>query len=260
MEYQNILYEVRDGVAVITVNRPDKLNALNAQTLDELEDAFKRAFSDESVLAVILTGAGEKAFVAGADIGEIAELDGMRGKAFALRGQRLLSLIENGQKPVIAAVNGYALGGGTEIAMACHIRVASKNAKFGQPEVKLGVIPGYGGTQRLPRLVGRGIALEWILSGDMVDAERAYQVGLVNRVVEPENLLDEAEKIAKRICANGPFALRAALEAVNRGLAVPLEEGLRIEADLFGACCATEDKNEGTSAFLQKRKPQFKGK
>jgi len=260
MEYQNILYEVRDGVAVITVNRPDKLNALNAQTLDELEDAFKRAFSDESVLAVILTGAGEKAFVAGADIGEIAELDGMRGKAFALRGQRLLSLIENGQKPVIAAVNGYALGGGTEIAMACHIRIASKNAKFGQPEVKLGVIPGYGGTQRLPRLVGRGIALEWILSGDMVDAERAYQVGLVNRVVEPENLLDEAEKIAKRICANGPFALRAALEAVNRGLAVPLEEGLRIEADLFGACCATEDKNEGTSAFLQKRKPQFKGK
>jgi len=260
MEYQNILYEVRDGVAVITVNRPDKLNALNAQTLDELEDAFKRAFSDESVLAVILTGAGEKAFVAGADVGEIAELDGMRGKIFALRGQRLLSLIENGQKPVIAAVNGYALGGGTEIAMACHIRVASKNAKFGQPEVKLGVIPGYGGTQRLPRLVGRGIALEWILSGDMVDAERAYQVGLVNRVVEPENLLDEAMNLAKRICANGPFALRAALEAVNRGLAVPLEEGLRIEADLFGACCATEDKNEGTSAFLQKRKPQFKGK
>ena len=260
MEYQNILYEVRDGVAVITVNRPDKLNALNAQTLDELEDAFKRAFSDESVLAVILTGAGEKAFVAGADIGEIAELDGVRGKVFALRGQRLLSLIENGQKPVIAAVNGYALGGGTEIAMACHIRVASKNAKFGQPEVKLGVIPGYGGTQRLPRLVGRGVALEWILTGDMVDAERAYQVGLVNRVVEPENLLDEAINLAKRICANGPFALRAALEAVNRGLAVPLEEGLRIEADLFGACCATEDKNEGTSAFLQKRKPQFKGR
>lgn len=260
MEYQNVLYEVKDGVAVITVNRPDKLNALNAQTLDELEDAFKRAFSDESVLAVVLTGAGEKAFVAGADIGEIAELDGMRGKIFALRGQRLLSLIENAHKPVIAAVNGYALGGGTEIAMACHIRVASKNAKFGQPEVKLGVIPGYGGTQRLPRLVGKGIALEWILTGDMVDAERAYQVGLVNRVVEPENLLDEAINLAKRICANGPFALRAALEAVNRGLEVSLAEGLRIEADLFGACCATEDKNEGTSAFLQKRKPQFKGK
>jgi len=257
MEYQNITYTVEDGIAVITVNRPDKLNALNARTLDELEDAFCRAFEDESVGAVILTGAGEKAFVAGADIGEIAELDGPRGKRFALRGQRLLNTIEAGPKPVIAAVNGYALGGGTEIAMACHIRIAAKTARFGQPEVKLAVIPGYGGTQRL---LGRGIALEWVLTGEMVDAERAYQTGLVNRVVEPDRLMDEAKAMAKKIMANGPIAVRAALEAVRRGIQLPLEEGLRIEADLFGACCATEDKNEGTSAFLQKRKPQFKGR
>lgn len=259
MDYRNIKFEMEEGIAVVTVNRPDKLNALNAQVLDELEDAFKRAFEDDSVCVVILTGAGDKAFVAGADIGEIAELNGTTGKVFAKRGQRLLNMIETGPKPVIAAVNGYALGGGNEIAMACHIRIASKTAKFGQPEVKLGVIPGYGGTQRLPRLVGRGMALELILTGDMIDAERAHQIGLVNRVVEPERLLEEAKTLARRIMSNGPFAVRASIEAVNRGLNLPLNEGLLIEADLFADCCATEDKNEGTKAFLEKRKPSFKG-
>ncbi len=260
MAYENVTYEVKDGVAVISVSRPKALNALNGATLSELEDAFRDAFSDDAVGVVILTGAGEKAFVAGADIGEIAELNLETGKAFALRGQALLHLIENGPKPVIAAVNGYALGGGTEIAMACHIRIASRKAKFGQPEVNLGVIPGYGGTQRLPRLVGKGIALELILGGDMLDAERACQIGLVNKVVEPESLMEEATALARKIMSKGPIAVRCALEAVNRGLQTTLEEGLRIEADMFARACSTEDKDEGTSAFLAKRKPEFKGR
>jgi len=260
MAYENITYEVKDGVGVVSINRPKVLNALNAKTLDELEDAFTRAFRDDAVSVLILTGAGEKAFVAGADINEIAELSGPKGREFALRGQRLLNLIEKGGKPVIAAVNGYALGGGTEIALACHIRIASKNARFGQPEVKLGVIPGYGGTQRLPRLIGKGAALELILTGEMIDAERAYQLGLVNRLVEQEELMDAAFETAKKIMANGPVAVRSALDAVNRGLNTTLEEGLRIEADHFGWVCTTEDKNEGTDAFLKKRKPEFKGR
>jgi len=260
MAYENVTYEVKDGVAVISVSRPKALNALNGATLSELEDAFRDAFSDDAVGVVILTGAGEKAFVAGADIGEIAELNLETGKAFALRGQALLHLIENGPKPVIAAVNGYALGGGTEIAMACHIRIASRKAKFGQPEVNLGVIPGYGGTQRLPRLVGKGIALELILGGDMLDAERACQIGLVNKVVEPESLMEEATALARKIMSKGPIAVRCALEAVNRGLQTTLDEGLRIEADMFARACSTEDKDEGTSAFLAKRKPEFKGR
>jgi len=260
MAYENVTYEVKDGVAVISVSRPKALNALNGATLSELEDAFRDAFSDDAVGVVILTGAGEKAFVAGADIGEIAELNLETGKAFALRGQALLHLIESGPKPVIAAVNGYALGGGTEIAMACHIRIASRKAKFGQPEVNLGVIPGYGGTQRLPRLVGKGIALELILGGDMLDAERACQIGLVNKVVEPESLMEEATALARKIMSKGPIAVRCALEAVNRGLQTTLEEGLRIEADMFARACSTEDKDEGTSAFLAKRKPEFKGR
>lgn len=260
MVYENITYEVKDGVGIISINRPKVLNALNAKTLDELENAFAEAFGDDTVSVLILTGSGEKAFVAGADINEIAELSGPLGREFALRGQRLLNLIENGGKPVIAAVNGYALGGGTEIALACHIRVASKNARFGQPEVKLGVIPGYGGTQRLPRLIGKGAALELILTGEMIDAERAYQLGLVNRLVEQEELMNAALDVAKKMMANGPVAVRSALDAVNRGLNTTLEEGLRIEADLFGWVCATEDKAEGTDAFLNKRKPEFKGR
>lgn len=260
MDYENITYEVEGGVAVVSINRPKVLNALNAATIGELEDAFNRAFADDAVSVIILTGSGEKAFIAGADINEIAELCGLTGREFALKGQRLLNLIETGGKPVIAAVNGYALGGGTEIALACHIRIASKNARFGQPEVKLGVIPGYGGTQRLPRLVGKGIALELVLTGEMIDAERAYQIGLVNSVVEQGELMDAAFKMAERIMANGPVAVRAALDAVNRGLNTTLDEGLRIEADHFGWVCATEDKDEGTDAFLNKRKPEFKGR
>jgi enoyl-CoA hydratase len=260
MAYQNIIYETKEGVGIITVNRPKVLNALSKATLDELEDAFKKALSDPSVSVVILTGVGEKAFVAGADINEIAELDFDSGKRFAQRGQDLLNLIENGGKPVIAAVNGFALGGGTELALACHIRIASNNARFGQPEVKLGIIPGYGGTQRLPRIVGKGRGLEMILTGEMIDAQRAYEIGLVNKVVELPKLMEEAFAMAKKIMAVGPLAVKCALEAVNRGLELTLADGLKVEADMFARACGSEDKKEGTSAFLSKRTPKFSGR
>ncbi len=260
MGYETLIVEKRDRIAIVTINRPKVLNALNATVIEELGRCFSELKDDPEVGAVILTGAGEKAFVAGADISGLVELDPLEGKMFAEKGQAVFNLIENLGKPVIAAINGYALGGGCELAMACTIRIASEKAKLGQPEVNLGIIPGYGGTQRLPRLVGKGIAMELILTGRMVDAQEAYQIGLVNKVVPPEKLMDEAVEMAKTILSKGPLAVKFAMEAVNRGLEVNLEEGLKIEADLFGMCCATEDKVEGTKAFLEKRKPNFKGK
>lgn len=260
MELKNLLYDVRDGVAFVTVNRPDKLNALNAETVRELASAFCAARDDAKVGVVILTGAGDKAFIAGADIGDLSRLDARGAKEAALLGQEVMGLVEHLGKPVIAAVNGFALGGGCEIALACTFRVASENAKFGQPEVNLGLIPGYGGTQRLPRLVGRGRGMELVLTGDSIDAQEALRIGLVNHVYSREKLLAEAEGIARKILAKAPLAVRAAMESVTRGLETTLEEGLLLEADLFGLCAATADWKEGTTAFLEKRKPAFQGK
>jgi len=260
MAYSNIIYEKMDGRALITINRPDKLNALNRKTLEEMNDAVNDASLDSSIGALIITGSGQKAFIAGADIGEISQLSPQGGKDFALYGQTLFNTIENLGKPVIAAVNGFALGGGCELAMACTLRVASQNAKFGQPEVNLGVIPGYGGTQRLLRLAGKGKGLELILTGDMIDAQEAYRIGLVNKVTSQEELIPQCEALAKKIMAKGPVAIRYALEAANRGIEMPIEEGLFLEATLFGLTCATEDMLEGTKAFLEKRQPRFKGK
>ncbi|MDH5466732.1 MAG: enoyl-CoA hydratase-related protein [Candidatus Aminicenantes bacterium] len=260
MEYQNILVKKKDGVGWVIVNRPDKLNALNSQTIRELQDAFLVFKDDQEVRAIILSGSGEKAFVAGADIGELAGLDLETGKNYALNGQELTRLIENFNKPVIAAVNGYALGGGTELVLACHIRIASENAKMGQPEVKLGLIPGFGGTQRLARLVGKGQAMELILSGRIIDAAEAYRVGLVNRVVSFGDLFPTCEALAKEIIANGPLAIESSIEAINKGLDQTLEDGLLLEAELFGKACSTEDSKEGTKAFLEKRKAGFQGR
>jgi enoyl-CoA hydratase len=258
--YQNLLYSSTDSIAVIVINRPDVRNALNAATLDELSDAFMRIQEDSSIRCVILTGAGEKAFVAGADILEISGLNAEEGERFARHGQAVFDAIETVGKPVIAAVNGYALGGGCELAMACTLRVSSENAVFGQPEVKLGIIPGYGGTQRLPRLVGKGRAMEMLLTGETISASVALQIGLVNRVVPLPELRFASEAMAKKIMAHGPQAVRFCMEAVHRGLELSLREGLVEEAVLFGECCATEDMKEGTKAFLEKRAPEFKGK
>ena len=260
MEFKNLLFKQEEGIGFVTINRPDKLNALNIETIKELEELFTHLKDNQEVKVVIITGAGEKAFVAGADIEELSKLNMLEGKEYSLRGQRVFSLIENLGKPVIAAVNGYALGGGTELALACHIRIASEKAMFGQPEVKLGLIPGYGGTQRLARLVGKGKALEMILTGDMITAQQALEIGLVNKVVSPEELLSTCRDIAKKIMNNSPIAVKYALEAVNNGLDKSLEEGLGIEAEFFGMVCGTEDSKEGTKAFLEKRKPLFKGK
>ncbi|HSR67978.1 MAG TPA: enoyl-CoA hydratase-related protein [Acidobacteriota bacterium] len=259
-QYDNLLIEIEDAIAQVTINRPQALNALNGATLDELEEAFTRLEADGEVACIILTGAGEKAFAAGADINELAALEGHTGRLQALRGQRLFSLIEDLSKPVIAAVNGFCLGGGCEMAMACHIRLAAASARFGQPEVKLGLIPGYGGTQRLTRLVGQGRAMEIILSGAMISARRAEAMGLVNRVVEDADLLDECRKLAAQIKSNAPLALRYGLEAVRKGADMPLQEALRYEAALFGLSCASQDMKEGTRAFLEKRKAEFKGR
>jgi enoyl-CoA hydratase len=261
MELENVLFETGDGIALITVNRPKVMNALNAQTLADLREAFEAAKSDSSVRVVILTGTGEKSFIAGADINEIKALeDYQAAKAFANRGQGLLNLIERLGKPVIAAVNGFALGGGCEISIACHIRLCSENAKFGQPEVALAVIPGYGGTQRLSRLVGKGMAAQLCLTGEMIDAEEANRIGLVNRVYPQGELLDAARKMAKTIISKGPLAVKYALAAILRGAELTLADGLELEGDMFAAACDTEDRIEGSTAFLEKRKPEFKSR
>ena len=260
MSYENLKVETRDGVAIVTINRPDKLNALNDRTVEELDAAFAAIGSDPQVRGAILTGAGEKAFVAGADIAELATQSPVDGKERSIRGQKVLDRIENLGKPVIAAVNGFALGGGCELALACHVRVASENARLGTPEVKLGIMCGYAGTQRLPRLVGKGRALEMLLTGEMVAAPDALRIGLVNRVVPKESLLAEAETLLRQMLANGPVSLRFTLEAVNAGLEMPLDEAQYLEATLFGLICTTEDMKEGTKAFLETRPPKFQGK
>src|SRR5450432_2205519 len=260
MTFENILFEKRNGIGYVTVNRPKALNALNMATMEELRAAFRDIQQDAAVRSAILTGGGEKAFVAGADINELAQQDAVSGKAFAVRGQSVLDLIENLGKPVIACINGFALGGGCELALACTMRLASENAKLGQPEVKLGIIPGYGGSQRLPRLVGKGLAMQMVLAGDIITAQEAHRIGLVNEVTAPADLIPRAEAIAAKIIANAPLAIQYAMEAVNKGMEMTLAEGLYLEATLFGVCCATEDKTEGTKAFLEKRPAQFKGK
>ena len=260
MNFENILLEKKNSIAYVTVNRPKVLNALNMATMEELRAAFHDIKNDASIRVVIMTGAGEKAFIAGADIGELAKHDPVSAKAYTHRGQSVLNLIENLGKPVIACINGFALGGGCELAMACTMRLASENAKLGQPEVKLGIMPGYGGSQRLPRLVGKGIAMQHVLTGEMVSAQEAYRIGLVNEVVTAAELIPRAEAIAQKIIANAPLAVQYTMEAVNKGMEMTLAEGLFLEATLFAVCCATEDKKEGTAAFLEKRPAQFKGK
>ena len=258
--YENLLYEVRDGIAYVTINRPEVRNALNRKTLSDLGEAFQSASDDESVRVVILTGNGDKAFVAGADIRELAGLSAAEGEEYALAGQNVFDFIEQLGKPVIAAVNGYALGGGCELAMACTFRIASDNAVFGQPEVKLGVIPGYGGSQRLPRMIGKGRAMEILLTGEPVRSDLALEMGLVQKVVPQAELIGAAESLAGKIMANAPLAVQYCLEAVRRGLDMSQAEGQLLEATLFGRCLATEDMKEGTEAFLEKRGANFKGK
>jgi enoyl-CoA hydratase/carnithine racemase len=257
--FANLRYEKKKQIAFITMARPRVLNALNGLTLQELSRAFHTVREDDEVRVAILTGEGEKAFVAGADIGEIASLGAVEAQAFAARGQAVFTLIENCGKPVIAAVNGFALGGGCELALACTLRLASENARFGQPECKLGIIPGYGGSQRLPRLIGKGRALQLLLTGEMIRADDACRIGLVNAVLPFAELLPHAEALALQIIANAPLATHYCLDAVNRGMEMTLDEGLAYEAALFGVCCSTADKNEGTRAFLEKRAPQFTG-
>jgi enoyl-CoA hydratase/carnithine racemase len=256
----NVRYEKRDSIAYVTVDRPKALNALNTSTWTDLHAAFEDAKADASVHGVILTGAGDKAFIAGADISELAHVDAYDAEESSRFGQSVLNLIENLGKPVIAAINGFALGGGCETAMACTMRIATEHARFGQPEVKLGLLPGGGGTQRLPRLVGKGRALQLILTGETISAQEAYRIGLVNEVVSAASLIDRAETILKQIMANAPIAVKFSLEAANKGLETSQSEGLALEASYFGICAATEDKKEGTSAFLEKRAPKFLGR
>jgi len=260
MTYENLLYDVKDQIARITFNRPNVLNALNFKTIDELNHCLDAARQDDSVRVLILTGSGEKSFVAGADINELARQTALDGKNTALRGQGVFRKLEMMGKPTIAAINGFALGGGCELALACTMRVASRTARLGQPEVKLGILPGYGGSQRLSRLCGKGIAHEMILTGDMIGADEALRIGLVNRVTDPTELLPAAEAIARKIIANAPLAVKYSIEAIERGMEMPLEEGLFLEATLFGLCCATEDMREGTRAFIEKRPAKFQGR
>jgi enoyl-CoA hydratase len=259
MEFTNLLLDKADGIATVTINRPKSLNALNAETLRELQTVFAHLAEAPEVGVVILTGAGEKAFVAGADIAAMQPLDATTARRFARLGHEVLHAIEKGPKPVIAAVNGFALGGGCELSMACDLRFASENAKFGQPEVNLGVIPGFGGTQRLARLVGKGRALELVLSGAMIDAAEAWRIGLVNKVVPQAELLGAARELAATILAKGPLAVRLAKEVVTGGLEMDLDRACAWEADLFGFCFATADQKEGMTAFLEKRPAKFKG-
>ena len=258
--FETLLYEKKDSIAYVTVNRPKVLNALSQRTWKDLRAAFEDAGEDSAIRGVILTGAGDKAFIAGADISELSHVTAVEAEKSSSYGQAVLNLIENLGKPVVAAVNGFGLGGGCETAMACTIRVASENAKFGQPEVALGVLPGGGGTQRLPRLVGKGRALQLILSGEMISAQEAYRIGLVNEVVPATDLIKRAEAILRKIFSNAPLAVKYSLEAVNKGLETSQAEGLSLEASLFGLCAGTDDKKEGTGAFLEKRKPQFQGR
>ena len=260
MGYENLLYEKRDGIAFITFNRPKVLNALNRKTIEELQQILQDARADDAVRVLILTGAGEKAFVAGADINELAQQTPVNGKEFSLFGQGVFHLLETMGKPSICAINGFALGGGCELALACSIRIANKTAKLGQPEVKLGILPGYGGSQRLARLCGKGMAHELCLTGEMITAEEAGRIGLVNHVYEPGELLAAAEAMARKIVEKAPLAVKYCMEAIERGVEMPQEEGLFLEATLFGVCCATEDMREGTKAFLEKRPAAFKGK
>ncbi|MGD0964276.1 MAG: enoyl-CoA hydratase-related protein [Candidatus Acidiferrales bacterium] len=260
MEYENLLYDGKGPIARITLNRPNVLNALNFKTVEELGDCLEDVRRDDGVRVVILTGAGEKAFVAGADINELARQTPLEGKDTALRGQSVFRRLEMLGKPSIAAINGFALGGGCELALACTMRVASRSARLGQPEVKLGIVPGYGASQRLARLCGKGIAHELILTGDMIGAEEALRIGLVNRVTEPADLLATAESLARKIIANAPLAVKYSMEAIERGMEMPQAEGLFLEATLFGLCCATEDMREGTRAFLEKRPAKFQGR
>jgi len=260
MAFENLLYEVRDAIAFITFNRPKVLNALNRKTIEELRDALVAARDDATVRVLILTGAGEKSFVAGADISELAQQTPVNGKEFSLFGQSVFHLLETIGKPSICAINGFALGGGCELALSCSIRIASKTAKIGQPEVKLGIIPGYGGSQRLARLCGKGVSHELCLTGEMITAEEAQRIGLVNRVYEPAELLPAAETMAKKIIANAPIAVKYTMEAIEPGVEMAQQEGLFLEATLFGLSCATEDMREGTKAFLEKRPAGFKGK
>ena len=260
MAYENLLYEKRNHIAYVTVNRPQVLNALNGATVRELDECFTDLGNDAEVRVAILTGAGEKSFVAGADINELAALTPLQAKETTLRGQAVLNRIENLGKPVIAGINGYALGGGCELAMACTLRIAAEHARLGQPEVKLGILPGYGGTQRLPRLVGPGVALQMVLTGEPITAQEAYRIGLVSQVVAAAELIPACEALAKKIMAQAPVAVQFSIEAVNRGLSMTLAEGLNLEATLFALACATEDSKEGTRAFLEKRAAHFSGR
>ncbi len=260
MGYENLIYQKRDGIAFVTFNRPKVLNALNRKTVEELREALLDARGDDAVRVLILTGAGEKSFVAGADIGELAQQTPVNGKEFSLFGQSVFHLLETMGKPSICAINGFALGGGCELALSCTIRIASKTAKLGQPEVKLGIIPGYGGSQRLARLCGKGVAHEMCLTGEMIPADEALRIGLVNHIYEPAELLPAAEAMAKKIIANAPIAVKYTMEAIERGVEMAQEEGLFLEATLFGLACATEDMREGTKAFLEKRKAEFRGR
>jgi enoyl-CoA hydratase/carnithine racemase len=256
----NVQYEKKGSIAYVAVNRPKVLNALNTPTWTDLKAAFEDAKADASVRGVILTGAGDRAFIAGADISELADVDAYGAEESSRFGQSVLDFIENLGKPVIAAINGFALGGGCETAMACTMRIAAEHARFGQPEVKLGLLPGGGGTQRLPRLVGKGRALQLILTGETISAQEAYRIGLVNEVVSSASLINRTETILKQIMANAPIAVKFSLEAANKGVETSQSEGLALEASYFGICAATEDKKEGTSAFLEKRAPKFRGR
>ena len=260
LNLENVLYEKKGLIAYVTVDRPKVLNALNTSTWTDLRAAFEDAKADTSVRGVILTGTGDKAFIAGADIGELAHLDAYEAEESSRFGQGVLDLIENLGKPVIAAINGFALGGGCETAMACTMRISVEHARFGQPEVKLGLLPGGGGTQRLPRLVGKGRALQLILTGETISAQEAYRIGLVNEVVSADSLIGRAETILKQVAANAPIAVKFSLDAANKGMETSQSAGLALEAAYFGICAASEDKKEGTSAFLEKRAPQFQGR
>jgi enoyl-CoA hydratase len=260
MPFENLLVADRNAVRTITVNRPDKLNALNRQTLLELQQAMIEAHGDEAVRVIVITGSGEKAFVAGADISEIRQQSTIEARAFSAMGQNLMALIQNFEKPVIAAVNGFALGGGMELALGCHLRIASNNARLGLPEIKLGIMPGFGGTQRLLRLAGTTRALEMALTGEPITAERAEQLGIVNRVVEPDALATSVNELADQLAQAAPEAVRGILQAINQGADTDMNTALALETARFALCCATEDMQEGTGAFLEKRTPEFKGR